>query len=247
MSRDKELDWDNYASEYEERILLEYEQGAKEKWLNEIKARIGVESAKILDVGTGPGFLSIILADDGYELYGLDQSSGMLEQAIKNASNFDVDVTFVLGDAEKLTFADATFDVVIARNITYALSNPELAFREWLRVLKENGKILIYDANWFYFLFDEDENQKMKVFLKDYHEKNGHIHPTYEEEVAKFSEHIMSRPLSKKNRPLWDIQFWKGEKVKLVQCDSNIGCKLYGPEYAKENAPTPFFVIEVTK
>ena len=247
MNRNKELNWDNYADIYEERILLESEHGAKEKWLEEIRDRIGVKSAKILDVGAGPGFLSIILSEAGYEVYGIDQSLGMLKQAEKNASRFGVSPTFMLGDAENLAFTDESFDVVIARNITYALSNPEQAFREWLRILKRNGKILIYDANWFYFLFDEVEQSKIEKFLNDYHEKNGHRHPTYEDEVAEFHEHIMSRPLSKKNRPLWDIEFWSAQDVKSVQCYSDIGYKLYGSEFVIENAPTPFFVIVVNK
>ena len=43
-------------------------------------------------------------------------------------------------DAQKLDFEDNTFDVVISRNLTWNLEHPDVAYREWVRVLKVGGK-----------------------------------------------------------------------------------------------------------
>ena len=49
-------------------------------------------------------------------------------------------------DAQKLDFEDNTFDVVISRNLTWNLEHPDVAYREWVRVLKVGGRLLNFDA-----------------------------------------------------------------------------------------------------
>ena len=51
-------------------------------------------------------------------------------------------------DAENLYFADNTFDVVISRNLTWTLPNPQKAYSEWYRVLKPQGILLNFDADY---------------------------------------------------------------------------------------------------
>lgn len=61
----------------------------------------------------------------------------------------------VLGDAQILPFADNTFDCVCSRNLVWNLEMPQTAYREWLRVLKPGGLLLIFDGNHYRYLFDE--------------------------------------------------------------------------------------------
>ncbi|MCI9379202.1 MAG: class I SAM-dependent methyltransferase [Eubacterium sp.] len=247
MIKEKELNWNEYASSYEERIVNELNENTKSVWTEELIGRIGIDKGKVLDVGTGPGFFSIILAKKGFDVIGIDSSEDMLKQACKNAAIERINVNLRLNDAENVSFEDETFDAVISRNVSYALSYPEKAYREWKRVLKKGGKILIYDANWFNFIYNDEERKKVDIFLTDYHIKKGCKHPTYEIEADIFRDHIASRPLSRKNRPFWDVDFWKNEGVAEVRYDMNIGLRLYGENFAYENMPTPFFVIEVIK
>ena len=62
MIKEKELNWNEYASSYEERIVNELNENTKSVWTEELIGRIGIDKGKVLDVGTGPGFFSIILA-----------------------------------------------------------------------------------------------------------------------------------------------------------------------------------------
>ncbi len=55
---------------------------------------------------------------------------------------------FQVMDAEKLRFADESFDVVISRNLTWTLPDVKSAYREWVRVLKKGGILLNFDANY---------------------------------------------------------------------------------------------------
>lgn len=60
-------------------------------------------------------------------------------------------------DGQNLEFADGTFDVVISRNLTWNLENPQKAYSEWQRVLKEGGVLLNFDANWYGYLYDAEK------------------------------------------------------------------------------------------
>ena len=62
-------------------------------------------------------------------------------------------------DAQALTFADTSFDVVVSRNLTWNLQEPAVAYKEWCRVLKKGGLLLNFDANWYGYLFDEKKRQ----------------------------------------------------------------------------------------
>ncbi len=102
---------------------------------------------KILDVGTGTGFIALLLAEIGHEVVGVDISNGMIEVAKRKAKK--VNIEFVLGDAEDLPFDDNSFDAVTCRHLLWTLPNPKKAVIEWCRVVKVGGKVIAIDGVWF--------------------------------------------------------------------------------------------------
>ncbi len=101
---------------------------------------------RILDVGTGTGFLALILAELGHEVVGLDISEGMLRVARKKAMERGLKIHFKLGDAENLPFKDESFDAVVCRHLMWTLPNPKRALGEWARVARE--KVVVVDGRW---------------------------------------------------------------------------------------------------
>jgi ubiquinone/menaquinone biosynthesis C-methylase UbiE len=101
---------------------------------------------RILDVGTGTGFLALILAELGHEVVGLDLSEGMLRVARKKAEQRGLKIQFKLGDAENLPFKDESFDAVICRHLIWTLPNPKSALEEWARVARR--KVIVIDGKW---------------------------------------------------------------------------------------------------
>ena len=75
-------------------------------------------------------------------------------------------------DAQNLEFEDGVFDVVISRNLTWNLKDPERAYREWCRVLKPGGKLLNFDANWYGYLYDEEKRQSYEEDRKSVESEN---------------------------------------------------------------------------
>ena len=74
---------------------------------------------RILDIGTGPGFFPMILAEAGYHVTAIDYTPGMLEKAAENAAKFigekSRNIEFKRMDAQALEFEDESFDVIISR------------------------------------------------------------------------------------------------------------------------------------
>lgn len=118
-------------------------------WLDEISTEIGIGNKKVLDIGCGPGFFSIILSRLGYKVKAIDGSIGMVECAKKNLIADGKEANVFCEDATLLANEKAnSYDVIISRDVVWTLYNPEKAFKRWKEVLKPGGKIIIYDGNY---------------------------------------------------------------------------------------------------
>jgi demethylmenaquinone methyltransferase / 2-methoxy-6-polyprenyl-1,4-benzoquinol methylase len=94
---------------------------------------------KILDIAAGTGTSAAALAKKGAEVTALDLSAGMIAVGRERHP----EITFVEGDAERLPFADDTFDAV---TISFGLRNvndPIQALAEMVRVLKPGGRVVV--------------------------------------------------------------------------------------------------------
>ena len=140
--------WDRSSKTYDSRpghgIQSERE---KEAWKSLLNRSLGDEPLDVLDVGCGTGVLSLLLSEMGHNVIGIDLSEGMLGRAKKKAYDHNLRAEFRLGDAENLSFENASFDAVINRHLLWTLLNPERAVAEWKRVLRPGGKLIIIDGN----------------------------------------------------------------------------------------------------
>ena len=99
---------------------------------------------RILEVGIGTG-ISLPDYDRRTRLVGVDISEPMLEKARERVRRLGLDNVESIGvmDAERLDFADGSFDVVVAQYVVTAVPNPEAALDEFVRVVKPGGEIVI--------------------------------------------------------------------------------------------------------
>lgn len=247
--------WLGRASGYSEVNQEELEGIQRQTWaklLDEaIRAHYGLEEEQrktvhILDIGAGPGFLSIILCELGYQVTAADFAETMLKEAKKNARALAEKIYFRTEDAMDLSFADQSFDVIISRNLTWNLPNPQKAYQEWLRVLKQNGLLLIFDANWYAYLSDEEKreaykNDRENVKKQGYEDYNIGAGFDIMEEIAK------GLPLTGIKRPQWDEEVFWEQKVSAVSCVEDIGSKVYSEKEKINYSSTPLFMIKVVK
>ena len=105
--------------------------------------------ARVLEVGCGPGRLSIRLArDHGLEVIGLDLDPAMIERAVANAARSDGHPrapSFVVGDVASLAFPDGSFDLVVSTLSMHHWTDRRAALNEIARVLRRDGRALIWD------------------------------------------------------------------------------------------------------
>ena len=107
-------------------------------------------SGRILDVGTGPGYLPVELALRAPQLKidGIDLSHGMVTIARKNAAKRGVDdrVRFHRADAAELPFEDNSFDLILSTLSFHHWARPLTCLTELHRVLKPQHEAWIYDV-----------------------------------------------------------------------------------------------------
>ena len=102
----------------------------------------------ILEVAPGPGYLSILLAKGGrYHVSGLDISKTFVQIERKNAQAAGVSVDFHLGSASEMPFGDNQFDRVVCQAAFKNFTRPVAALDEMRRVLRPEGKAVIFDLN----------------------------------------------------------------------------------------------------
>jgi SAM-dependent methyltransferase len=101
---------------------------------------------KVLDVACGTGNQSIPAARAGAEVIGLDIAPNLLQQARKRAAAEKLKIEFIEGDAEKLPYDAAHFDVVLSMFGAMFAPRPEVVASELIRVCRPGG--LIAMGNW---------------------------------------------------------------------------------------------------
>lgn len=116
----------------------------EDAWKSLFRQKIGTTEKRVLDVGVGTGFLSIMLAEIGYSVVGVDLSEEMIKRARKKMDARGLKVRLEVGDAEDLPFDDASFDAVVNRAVLWTLPNPKKALIEWKRVLKPGGILCFF-------------------------------------------------------------------------------------------------------
>jgi SAM-dependent methyltransferase len=107
--------------------------------------------ARILDVGSGPGTITIDLARRVRPglVTGVDAAEDVVARATGLAESERVEnVEFRVGDAYALEFADAAFDVVHAHQVLQHLARPVDALSEFRRVLKPGGLLAVRDVDY---------------------------------------------------------------------------------------------------
>jgi arsenite methyltransferase len=130
---------------------------------------------KVLDIGSGPGFLADEMAAEvGPEgaVHGVDPSESMLAIARRRESS----AQYALGDAVSLPFEDETFDAAIATQVYEYVPDMPAALAEVRRVLRPGGRLLILDTDWDAIVWHSSDRDRMLRVLEKW---NDHLADPY--------------------------------------------------------------------
>ena len=229
--------WEKRSDSFLVQKRQELHSAMAERWMREIHAQLPEgKKLRILDVGCGAGFFSILLAKEGHQVTGIDLTPDMIKNARLLAEEEKVSCEFQVMDAENPEFPDETFDVVISRNLTWTLPHVQHAYQEWIRVLKKGGILLNFDANYgitdFSNVADLPEN---------------HAHNILGDDMMRECEEIKRQlPISSYSRPAWDLETLGALELKEFKLDLGISSRIYLEKDAFYN-PTPLFMLRTTK
>ncbi len=98
---------------------------------------------RVLDLATGTGWTSRVVARRGATVTGADIAAALLESAERQAAAERLPIRYVPGDAESLPFEDASFDAVISTYGVMFASRPDAAARELARVVRPGGRLAL--------------------------------------------------------------------------------------------------------
>ncbi|CAO4174039.1 class I SAM-dependent methyltransferase [Methylorubrum aminovorans] len=98
---------------------------------------------RVLDLATGTGWTSRVVAKRGAQVTGADISADLLAFAAEQARVEGLDILYQLGDAESLPFADGVFDAIISTCGVMFANRPEAAAAELGRVCRKGGRICL--------------------------------------------------------------------------------------------------------
>jgi len=120
----------------------------RDAWRRVLRSALPDAPADVADLGCGTGSLSVLLAEDGYRVTGLDLSPKMVAAASAKARAATVVATFRQGDASCPEIEPASMDAVLVRHVTWALPDPEAAIRRWTALLREGGRLVLIEGRW---------------------------------------------------------------------------------------------------
>ncbi len=147
----------------------------KSKNFNDIRLRdellklVAVKPDEIvLDLACGPGILTEEIAKYAKHVTAVDATKKMIE--ICQAKNIE-NITAIQATAEKLPFADNSFDCIVNRLAIHHFFDPDKVLKEMKRVLKPNGKIIIADIHSSSNIADAELHNALEILRNPSHTK----------------------------------------------------------------------------
>ncbi|GAA1796577.1 class I SAM-dependent methyltransferase [Nocardioides hankookensis] len=146
-SRDSQV-WDAQAATFDD----EPDHGlhdplVRDAWRSLLRSLLPPMPARVADLGCGTGTLSLLLAEDGYAVDGVDFSPEMVRRATAKVGSFP-GTTFTVGDVAAPALDQAAYDVVLCRHVLWALPAPADVLDHWLRLLVPDGRLVLVEGSW---------------------------------------------------------------------------------------------------
>jgi SAM-dependent methyltransferase len=145
-AEDIQGDWDEGAESCDE-SPSHYPQRPQEQaaWAAALRRLLPEPPLKVLDVGAGTGFLSLLLAAQGYQVTAADFSTAMLDRLRAKAAVRGLDIEVVQADAESPP--PGYFGAVVERHLLWTLPDPARALAAWQAVAPA-GRLVLVEGTW---------------------------------------------------------------------------------------------------
>ncbi|MCX5175471.1 class I SAM-dependent methyltransferase [Streptomyces virginiae] len=141
--------WDAAAAAFDDEpdhgLRQEHTRAA---WSRRLRSWLPGGSADVLDVGCGTGSLSLLLAEAGHRVTGVDLAPRMVERAEAKLAAAGLAGRFLVGDAADPPTGQERYDVLLCRHLVWTLPDPGAALRAWVARLGPGGRLVLVEGRW---------------------------------------------------------------------------------------------------
>jgi len=141
--------WDQQADDYDaapDHGLLDSD--VRSGWKDLVRMWLPSRQSLVGDLACGTGTMSVLIAELGHHVRGIDLSDQMVARARAKAAPFGAAITVEQGDAGDPPWEPASLDVVFARHILWTLPDPRAALKRWVDLLRPGGRLILIEGRW---------------------------------------------------------------------------------------------------
>jgi 2-polyprenyl-3-methyl-5-hydroxy-6-metoxy-1,4-benzoquinol methylase len=128
---------------------------------------------RILDAGCGEGYLTRALAARGAHVVGVDACQGLIDAAGDVPPGESGSVSFTRASVDALPLEDDAFDLVVCNHLFSHLSDPSPAIREFGRVLRAGGRLVILTLHPCFYTLGSEQGATHSVPASEYFAGRG--------------------------------------------------------------------------
>jgi SAM-dependent methyltransferase len=141
------VDWDAQAASFDE----EPDHGLRDPrvraaWAGRLRGWLPGRAGDVLDLGCGTGSLSLLAAEQGHRVTGVDRSPAMVTLAREKLAGRDA--VFLVGDAAAPPVGERRYDAVLVRHVLWTLPEPGRVLRHWRGLLRPGGRLVLVEGVW---------------------------------------------------------------------------------------------------
>ncbi|MCO4697342.1 class I SAM-dependent methyltransferase [Streptomyces sp. RO-S4] len=141
------VDWDAQAASFDE----EPDHGLRDPrvraaWADRLRDWLPGRPGDVLDLGCGTGSLSLLAAEQGHRVTGVDRSPAMVALARQKLGGRHA--VFLTGDAAAPPVGGERYDAVLVRHVLWTLPEPDRALRRWRDLLRPGGRLVLVEGVW---------------------------------------------------------------------------------------------------
>ncbi|MET8166646.1 class I SAM-dependent methyltransferase [Streptomyces sp. NPDC005329] len=141
------IDWDLAAAGFDEEPDHGLrDPGVRAAWARRLHAWLPERGCDLLDLGCGTGSLSLLAAEQGHRVTGVDLSPAMIDLA--RAKLAGRDAVFLLGDAAAPPVGEQRFDTLLVRHVLWTLPDPARVLRHWRGLVRPGGRLVLVEGVW---------------------------------------------------------------------------------------------------